>query len=125
MSEHSTVQRSIGAGPAVGRRTLLQRATLLGLGGAALAASLAIGTAPSALAQGYAPPPPPPYAEPMPQPRDRYVWEAGHWRWNGYKYIWFKGHWIPNGPPGSHFVPGYWKDVNGQSVWVEAHWKYD
>src|SRR5262249_30416384 len=40
-------------------------------------------------------PPPPPQAEtPPPVPSPSYVWEAGHWSWNGVQYIWQPGRYV-------------------------------
>ena len=37
--------------------------------------------------------PPAPRHEPIPHHRHGYVWESGHWRWNGHRYVWIPGHW--------------------------------
>jgi hypothetical protein len=43
-------------------------------------------------------PPPPPIiveAPPPPPPEHPYwVWERGHWTWNGYNWVWVHGHYV-------------------------------
>jgi hypothetical protein len=105
------------------RRGLIGRLALLGMGGAAIAAGLTVEGVAKAHAQGYPPMPPPRYEPVPPPPGARYVWQPGHWRWNGYRYIWFPGRYIPAGPGYAHFVPGHWAMRYGQWVWVPQHWQ--
>ncbi|MBW4024316.1 MAG: BcpO-related WXXGXW repeat protein [Proteobacteria bacterium] len=107
---------------AAGRRWLLRRLALLGLGGAGLAAGFAIDASSPADAQGYPPIPPPRYEAVPPPPGVRYAWQPGHWRWNGFRYVWFPGRYVPRGPRYAHFVPGHWARRYGQWVWVPQHW---
>jgi hypothetical protein len=87
---------------------------------------LAIGMG-SALAQ-----PPPPNAPPAdryeavpPPPGERYVWEPGHWHWNGGQYVWVRGHYVIRQAGWGHYVPGHWgwRPGLGRYVWVPAHWQ--
>ena len=43
------------------------------------------------------PPPPPIIVEaPPPPPREHPYWvfERGHWRWDGYRWVWIRGHYV-------------------------------
>lgn len=62
------------------------------------------------------PPPPPP-------PGPRYVWEPGHWHWNGLAYVWVRGHYVIRGAAWHRFVPGHWGPRGGVFVWIPAHWE--
>jgi WXXGXW repeat (2 copies) len=62
------------------------------------------------------PPPPPP-------PGPRYVWEPGHWHWNGGAYVWVGGHYMVRHPGWHEFVHGHWAQRAGGWVWVPAHWR--
>ncbi|HTW72510.1 MAG TPA: hypothetical protein VME47_21705, partial [Acetobacteraceae bacterium] len=69
--------------------------------------------------------PPPPRVEVMPaRPGPRYVWEPGHWHWNGVRYVWFGGHYVLRHPGWGHYVPGrwVWHPRWGRWDWVPAHW---
>jgi hypothetical protein len=101
----------------------------------ALAASLALGAllgaatisgASPARAQGYPYPPVPGLrfeGPPPPPPGPRFVWEPGHWQWDGYRYAWIGGHYIPAGPRYAHFIHGHWANSYGRWVWVPGHWQ--
>jgi hypothetical protein len=96
---------------------------LLGLGGVIVTGGLALGSADQAEAQGYMPVPPPRFEPPPPPPPGaRYVWQPGHWRWNGNNYVWFPGGYIPRGPRYARFVPGHWAMRYGNWVWIPQHW---
>jgi hypothetical protein len=94
----------------------------------ALASSLLIGIG-SAVAQPGPPPmpaaPPPPQAETVPPPPGtRYVWEPGHWHWNGGQYVWVRGHYVIRQAGWGHYVPGrwVWHPHFQRWDWVPAHW---
>ena len=80
----------------------------------------------AALAQ----PAPPPYMpvpplrdERMPPPREGFVWEPGHWRWDGRAYFWERGHWIAYGPRHRLYVQGHWERRGPGWFWVDPHWE--
>jgi WXXGXW repeat (2 copies) len=81
-----------------------------------------------ALAQ-YPPPPPgpPPLRyEAVPPPRPgAYVWEPGHWHWNGVQYVWVEGRYVPRHPhrPYAQYTPGRWVWNGGAWVWQPSHWR--
>ena len=109
--------------PSLARRGLMRRLAVLGAGGAAVAAGIIVGGVPAARAQGYPPLPPPRYEPLPPPPGARFVWQPGHWRWNGFRYVWFPGRYIPRGPGYGHFIPGHWAMRYGQWVWIPQHWR--
>jgi hypothetical protein len=79
--------------------------------------------APPAFAQGY-PPIPPPRVEVVPvAPGARYVWEPGHWVWNGRAYVWIGGHYVIRRAAYHEYVPGHWGVRFGRPVWIEPFWR--
>ena len=102
-------------------RPFPRRSILAGLAGMA-------GLTSPALAQ-YPPPPPgpPPLRyEAVPPPRPgAYVWEPGHWHWNGVQYVWVEGRYIPRHShhPYGQYVPGHWVRRGGAWVWAPAGWR--
>lgn len=117
-------ERPQAGSPIMARRGLIWRMAMTGLAGVAMVGGLALGQSKPAQAQGYPPMPPSPYQPPPPpRPGPAYVWEPGHWRWNGYRYEWRPGHYIPGGPQYRQFVPGHWAMRGGTWVWVPQHWR--
>lgn len=71
-------------------------------------------------------PPPPPPSEtvpPPPGPPEIFVWQAGHWRWNGRDYYWQPGHWQRRPEHVSQWVPPHWDERGGLYFFVEGHWQ--
>jgi hypothetical protein len=58
--------------------------------------------------------------EPVPAPRVGYVWDAGHWNWEG-RYVWVPGHWVA-AVAGRRWVAGVWGPYRGQYRYVPGHW---
>ena len=90
--------------------------------------ALVAGAAGIALAQSGGAPPqaiPPDQAEgpPPPSPGPRYVWEPGHWHWNGVAWVWRHGHWAIRQAGWHAFVRGAWVLRGGGWVWVPGHWE--
>ncbi len=56
----------------------------------------------------------------MPPPRAGFVWDAGHWNWEG-RYVWVPGHWV-EARPGARWVAGVWQPYRGQYRYVPGHW---
>ena len=82
-----------------------------------------VGMTTLATAQPY-PPPPALYAEPVPRPPGpRYIWQPGHWQWNGYGYAWVRGRYLVMAPHYHRWVYGHWASGPGGWVWVPAHWE--
>ncbi|HTC08210.1 MAG TPA: hypothetical protein VK726_05480 [Acetobacteraceae bacterium] len=89
---------------------------------------LGLAVAVPALAQPplpYGPVPPPRYEAVPPPPGTRYVWEPGHWHWNGVRYVWFGGHYVIREARYHHWVEGrwVWSPPAGRWVWRAAHWE--
>ena len=86
---------------------------------------LAIG---SAVAQPAPPPytrvPPPRVEHVPPPPGQRFIWEPGHWQWNGRQYVWMGGHYVRRGQF-REYAPGswVWAPRLGRWEWVGAHWR--
>ena len=81
-----------------------------------------IGLAGTVAAQPF-PPPPPLYQEVIPgPPGPRYVWQPGHWVWNGYGYAWVRGHYIVVQPHYHQWVHGHWAQGPNGWFWVPGHW---
>ena len=73
---------------------------------------------------------PPPYRpvpelryEQVPPHREGFLWEPGHWRWDGHDYHWERGHWIEHRPHYRFYVHGHWERRGPGWFWVEPHWE--
>ncbi len=59
-----------------------------------------------------------------PGPVERFVWQPGHWRWDGRVYDWVAGRWIER-PSAAHvWAPAHW--VERPSLrwqFVPGHWR--
>jgi hypothetical protein len=92
-------------------------------------AFLTLATIGPAIAQppppSYAPVPPPRYEAVPPPPGARYVWEPGHWHWNGVQYVWIPGRYVIREARYHHWVEGrwVWAPQAGRWVWRPAHWE--
>ncbi len=69
-------------------------------------------------------PPPAPRHEPVPPARHGYVWEAGHWRWNGHRYVWVPGHW-ERVRHGYRHHPPRWVERDGRWEYHARRWDRD
>jgi hypothetical protein len=81
---------------------------------------------PSSSTAGLAPnPPPPPEAEtPPPAPSPTFVWEPGHWYWNGVQYQWQSGRYIAKPTTTATYTPGQWEQHPEGWLWVGGQWNY-
>ena len=68
--------------------------------------------------------PPAPRHERIPAPRAGYVWESGHWRWNGHRYVWVPGHW-ERVRHGYRHVGPRWVERNGRWEYQARRWDRD
>jgi len=67
--------------------------------------------------------PPPPRYEVIPAPPGPvYVWQPGHWRWNGNGYYWVPGHYVSRPYAGAGWVPDHWAASGGGWVFVAGRW---
>jgi hypothetical protein len=90
----------------------------------ALVGALSVGTAAQPYPPPSYPPLPPPRPEEMPPPPgSRYVWQPGHWHWNGRAYVWFPGVYVLRRPHYRVYEPGRWVLRHGAWAWVPAHWR--
>ena len=70
-------------------------------------------------------PPPPPRQEVIvaaPGPAARFVWDPGHWVWDGHEYRWAPGHWIAR-RVGAHWVPAHWQQTPQGWRFIPGHWR--
>ena len=68
------------------------------------------------------PAPPAPISEPMPAPREGYVWAPGHYEWRNGQYVWMGGEWM-TARPGFAWRSGHWEQRDdGQWQFVAGHW---
>jgi hypothetical protein len=68
--------------------------------------------------------PPPLRYEVTPEPRRGYVWESGHWRWNGRRHVWVSGHWVRS-RPGYVFSEPRWVERDGRWEYQARRWDRD
>ncbi len=70
-------------------------------------------------------PPPPERVEVIPPlPGPGFVWDRGHWRWEGGAHVWVPGHYIRLPHPGAVRIPGHWVQLpNGRYRFVPPHWE--
>jgi hypothetical protein len=104
------------------RASLLAVATVLALSGpvavwappaqAQMSGEIVIGNAP-----------PPPRVEVVPGPRPGWVWDPGHWVWNGRAHVWAAGHWIHE-RRGWRRIPAQWEQTPRGWHFVPAHWAH-
>jgi len=72
-------------------------------------------------------PPPPLRVEavpPLPGAPRLYVWQPGHWRWNGAAYLWMPGHYDRRPAARAMWAPAEWVARDGQWVFRPGHWVY-
>lgn len=94
-------------------RLLLAKAALVVAGAVSVTGAFAaVIIAPSA--------PPAVRYEPVPPPRAGFVWDPGHWNWEG-RYVWVPGHWVA-AVAGRRWVEGVWSPYRGQYRYVPGHW---
>jgi hypothetical protein len=70
-------------------------------------------------------PPPPPRQEVIiaaPGPVERFVWDPGHWSWDGHGYRWSGGHWIER-RMGGQWIPAHWDQSPDGWRFVQGHWR--
>ena len=70
--------------------------------------------------------PPPQRVEVIPTPppeRERFVWVAGHWQWNGRDYVWEPGRYVERPRREAVWVEGRWVARGRNWVWQPGHWR--
>ena len=68
--------------------------------------------------------PPPARYERVPEPRRGYIWESGHWRWNGQRHVWNAGHWERHRPGYVYSAPR-WVEQDGRWTYHSRRWDRD
>jgi len=73
----------------------------------------------------YEPIPAPRYEPIPPAPGSRFVWQPGHWQWNGTQYIWIAGHYTKSNPQRLLWVEGHWvwSAREQRWNWRPPHWQ--
>jgi WXXGXW repeat (2 copies) len=72
--------------------------------------------------------PPPLRVEPVPPPPSGptkvWVWQPGHWYWDGRDYDWKPGHYEKRPARAASWVAPTWVARGSQWVFVPGHWAY-
>jgi hypothetical protein len=63
---------------------------------------------------------PPPPGDP-----NVYIWQPGHWRWEGNAYVWHRGHYEKRPSRTAVWVQPEWVARGGQWVFKPGHWAYN
>lgn len=70
--------------------------------------------------------PPAPEAEtPPPPPSPTFVWEPGHWSWDGVNFAWQAGKYVEKPSVTATFTPGHWQQTPAGWQWIDGHWDYE
>lgn len=59
--------------------------------------------------------------ENVPPPRRGYVWESGHWQWNGRRHEWVAGHW-ERARRGYAYHGPRWEERDGRWYYYGPNW---
>jgi hypothetical protein len=73
-------------------------------------------------------PPPPIRVEQIPPPPGDpqvFIWQPGHWRWEGNAYVWHRGHYEKRPSRTATWVQPEWVARGGQWVFKPGHWAYN
>ena len=68
--------------------------------------------------------PPVDRVEVVPAPRRGYVWEPGHWQWNGHRHVWRAGHW-ERARTGYVYNAPRWTERDGRWHYEARRWDRD
>jgi hypothetical protein len=68
-------------------------------------------------------PPPAVVEHPPVRPGPDYIWQAGHYTWDGRRYVWVPGAWILPPRPHAVWAPGRWDHDGHGYHWVEGRWR--
>jgi hypothetical protein len=67
--------------------------------------------------------PPAPRTEMVPvSPGPQFVWDSGHWSWNGASYVWVDGRYVERPRTEAMWIAGHWTSRDGGWVWEDGHW---
>lgn len=59
--------------------------------------------------------------EPVPAPRNGYVWAPGYWDYRGNHHVWKSGHWVKSRPGYVYYAPT-WQQTNGRYYLQRERW---
>ena len=68
--------------------------------------------------------PPAAVYEPIPAPRSGYIWQGGHWNWDGNQHVWNGGSWHA-ARPGYRYNAPHWVQNNGRWSYQASRWDRD
>jgi hypothetical protein len=77
------------------------------------------------IAQAAFSPPAPQPEFPLAPPASTYVWQPGHWWWNGVQYVWESGQYVERPSATATYVAGHWEQGPNGWVWLAGHWVYE
>jgi hypothetical protein len=60
---------------------------------------------------------------PPPGPVEVWVWQPGHWRWDGREYVWYPGRYAERPAHQAVWVQHQWVQRPTGWVFVEGHWR--
>lgn len=66
--------------------------------------------------------PPPPRRERIPHAKRGYVWQPGHWVWQGNRHAWMDGQWL-RARQGYVYLPTAWVERDGRYHYRESRWE--
>src|SRR5437867_3511023 len=90
---------------------------------AAIAASFGSMAAPATAAEVFVRvAPPPPRTEVVPPPRQGWIWEPGHWEWNGHRHVWRHGVWVRERRGWRYHEPA-WVEHDGRWRFERGRWE--
>jgi len=69
--------------------------------------------------------PPAALYEPIPEPRSGYIWQGGHWNWDGHRHVWNAGNWQASRPGYSYNAPRWVQSNNGRWNYQASRWDRD
>jgi hypothetical protein len=58
-----------------------------------------------------------------PGPPEAWVWQPGHWRWDGREYVWIPGRYAGRPHRVAQWVPPHWEPRPGGYAFIEGHWR--
>jgi hypothetical protein len=58
-----------------------------------------------------------------PPPGEGYLWQPGHWDWDGHRYGWAHGRYIHRAHGWHEYVPGHWARRDSGWIWAPPYWR--
>jgi len=60
---------------------------------------------------------------PPPDNSGFWVWQRGHWRWNGFRYFWSAGHWVRRPANYNAWIAPHWEARGNGWIFFEGRWQ--